>query len=159
MTAPARYRPAQIWLHWIVAVLVLAQFALSDPIAEAWRALRAGREIGFDPAVAVHVFGGIAIFLLVLWRLLLRWRHGAPELPYGTGTALRIAGAAMHWTLYALLLAVPLTGAAAWFGGSEGAASAHGLLRAVLLLLIGVHVAAALWHHFLLRDGLLRRMM
>ena len=51
-----------------------------------------------------------------------------------------------------------LTGGVAWFGGIEAAAEAHSVLRLVLLTLIALHVGAALWHHFVRRDGLLARM-
>ena len=54
---------------------------------------------------------------------------------------------------------VLLIGLVAWFGGSETAGDLHGLVKPVLIVLIAVHVLAALWHQFWLKDHLLRRMM
>jgi cytochrome b561 len=50
------------------------------------------------------------------------------------------------------------TGALAWFGGIGVAAEAHEVLRVGLIALIALHVGAAIWHHFVRRDGVLARM-
>lgn len=68
---------------------------------------------------------------------------------------------AAHWghlALYALMILMPLSGLAAWFGGLEAAAEVHEAMKPLLLILVAVHVAAALWHQFWLKDGLLLRM-
>ncbi len=155
---PASYSRAQIRLHWIVFALVALQYILHEGMVEAWDALQATGTAGGGPLVGAHVAGGLAVLALVLWRLWLRRARGVPPpvAPAGALTT-RIAGLA-HGALYALLVAMVLTGGMAWFGGIEAAAEAHSVLRLVLLALIALHVGAALWHHFVRRDGLLARM-
>ena len=53
---------------------------------------------------------------------------------------------------------LPITGGMAWFGGIEVMAEAHEVLTSLLLVLVGLHVVAALYHQFWLKDGLLMRM-
>lgn len=156
MPTPATYSRTQIVLHWLTVLLILAQFTLNGAIGAAWRAFRTGTEIAFDPLVAAHVFGGIAILVLALWRLVLRATHGVPP-AQGSAWAVRAA----HWghvAIYAALILVAISGGAAWFGGIEAAAEAHEVLKTVLLVLVVGHVAMALWHQFVLRDGTLARM-
>lgn len=76
------YSLAQISLHWIIALLVLAQFLNDDAIGAAWRAIRRGAaEVPGGVLVTAHVVAGIAILALVLWRLGLRLTRGAPPAP------------------------------------------------------------------------------
>ncbi len=156
MPAPAAYSRPQIVLHWLTALVVLAQFLSADAIGTAWRAFRGGTEIVPDPVIAAHVAGGVAVLVFAVWRLGLRARRGVPE-PRGGALVARAA----HWghlALYAALIAMAASGGAAWFGGIPAAAGVHETLKPVLLLLIAGHVVMALWHQFVLRDGTLARM-
>ena len=63
-----------------------------------------------------------------------------------------------HWALYALMVLAPVTGLAAWYGGIEAAAEVHELFKPLLIILVAVHVLAALFHQFVLKDNLLARM-
>ena len=153
---PATWSRAQIVLHWVVALLVLAQYLFNGPIVEAWDALGRGMEVSPDPLVMGHVFGGIAILLLVIWRLRLRAVRPAPA-PLGDRPVLHRVAALTHAALYGVLALLVLSGGMAWFVGFGPAAGVHGALRAVLLLLILLHVVGALWHAFVLRDGTMRR--
>ena len=155
---PTAYKPAQIGLHWIVAALIVLQYVFHEPIAEAWDVIEDGGTAAFDPMVAGHVFGGLAVLGLVVWRLVLRARHGAPEVPAQTPPLMARFASLGHWALYGLMIAMPVSGAAAWFGGIEAAADGHELLRVVLLALVAGHVLAALWHQFFLKDNLMARM-
>lgn len=155
---PIGYSPAQIRLHWLVAALIALQYLLHEPIVAAWKAFRVGDTPAPQPLVVLHVVGGLAILALVLWRLGLRWRRGAPPTPEAEPAPLRLAAKAAHVTLYALMVAMPLSGAAAWFGGIGAAAALHGRLRIVLLALIGLHVLAVLAHQLVFRTNLMQRM-
>ena len=62
---------------------------------------------------------------------------------------------AAHVGLYALMILMPLSGSMAWFGGVDLAAQGHNVLR---IALVAVHVVGALYHHFVLKDGLINRM-
>jgi cytochrome b561 len=159
MQAPAGYSRLQIALHWAVAILIAAQFLFHDGIAAAWRALVRGAEATFGATAALHVWGGLLIGALVLWRLALRASRGAPAAPAGEPAALRRTAAFVHAALYALILAIAGTGAAAWFGAVRGATELHEALTAALLAVTGLHVAAALLHGAILRTGVLARMI
>lgn len=158
MPSPAGYSRAQIRLHWIVAALIVLQFVLHEPIAEAWDALREGAAVSFNPLIAAHVFGGLAVLAFALWRLALRARRGAPPPPQAEHPALKLAAKVAHASLYALMVAMPVTGAAAWFGGVDAAADAHEAMKPLLLGLVALHVAASLYHQFVLRTDLMSRM-
>jgi cytochrome b561 len=160
------YSRLQIRLHWAVFVLVVIQYVFHEAIAEAWEVIEeaaetgmaATAEPGFDPLVPLHVAGGIAIAVLALWRIGLRLVHGAPPPPEGTPPGMARLAGVVHGALYALILALPASGAAAWFGGIEAAADVHEVLRGLLIVLVAGHVGAALWHQFVRRDAILGRM-
>jgi cytochrome b561 len=120
--------------------------------------VRSGEGAVASPLVAAHIASGAAIFLLALARLQIRLTRGAPPPPAAEHPALAWAAHATHWSLYALMLVIPLTGAVAWFRLNRTAASAHELLTTLLLVLVGLHIAAALFHQFVLRTNLLDRM-
>ena len=63
-----------------------------------------------------------------------------------------------HLALYGVMILIPLSGLVAWYGVVEAAAEVHEIAKPVLILLVAGHVAAALYHQFWLKDGLLLRM-
>ncbi|MFN7223753.1 MAG: cytochrome b [Paracoccaceae bacterium] len=156
--SPKGYSLTQIALHWLVAGLIALQFLLNEPMSDAWDVVEDGGSVGFDPLVAAHVFGGIAILALVLWRIGLRLTRGVPDLPLTDPAHMRLAAHLGHMGLYALMVAIPVSGAVAWFVGIETAAEVHEVMTTLLLVLVAVHAAAAVWHQFWLKDGLLLRM-
>ena len=156
---PKGYSSAQIGLHWIIALLIALQFLFHEPMVEAFDSALEGEVQPFSWAVWAHIAGGMLILGLAIWRVILRRSRGAPPPPEGEGSLLGRAATLGHWALYALILLLPVGGLIAWFGGVELAGDAHGLLSNVLLFVVAVHVAAALWHQFWLKDHLLRRMM
>lgn len=153
------YSRAQIALHWTIAVLVALQYLLHELISRAWEASQAGEAVTFHPLIAAHVASGLVILLLVLWRLgLMAWR-GLPPPPEREPRLYKLGARLVHGALYLLLLAMPLSGLLAWFGGVTSAAAIHEVLRMVLLALIVLHVLAVLVHLFVLRMPVLRRML
>lgn len=152
------YSKIQIILHWVVALLLGLQFLQSDYIGAAWRAARRGQETVFDPLVMAHVAGGILVLLLVLWRLVIIARKGTAKEVAGTSPLMVLASKATHWSLYLVLVLISGSGLAAWFGMVETAGEVHEVLTSVIIALVGLHVAAALYHHFYLKDGLMLRM-
>lgn len=153
------YSATQILLHWIIAVLIGAQFLFNDPVGSAFRQLMRGTVPPFSWVVWAHIAAGIVILGLVIWRLALRVRRGAPPPPEGGPALLDLGATLAHWALYALMVLIPVSGLVAWFGGVGAAGEAHEVLTNLLLALVGLHVAAALWHQFGLKDNLLLRMM
>jgi cytochrome b561 len=158
MAKPTGYTRAQIRIHWIIVLLIAAQYLLSDTISHAWRGWLDGTPVAFDPLIAQHVVTGGLIALLTLWRLGLRFTHGAPPPPAEEHGALKIVAHGTHWAFYGLLLLLPVSGSMAWFVGVEQAAMAHNVLKVILMALIVLHVAAALYHQFVLKTGLMERM-
>jgi cytochrome b561 len=164
-----RYSGVAIVFHWVIALLVILNLAIGllAPLR------------GWMPG---HKSIGITVLALTLARVAWRLVHRPPPLPARTPAWEKGVAHATHWTLYALLLAMPLTGWAMvsgstkrrpldWFGafdipylpvstnvGGLGH-DAHGVLGWLMLALVVLHVAAALRHHLILRDTVLARML
>ena len=152
------YSKTQIILHWGVALLVVLQFVFHESIADAWDGFLEGRPAAFDPLVLAHVAGGAVILLFVLWRVALRRGQGNVAPVAGTSPFMARVTHLGHMALYGVMVLMALSGMGAWFGEVALAAEVHSLLRIVILALVAGHTAAALYHHFYLKDGLLRRM-
>ena len=169
----ARFRPLQRLLHWLMAAMVLAMLFIGifmvSTVSPAYAAL-----------VSIHKPLGIAILLLVLLRIWVRLRYGAPGLPMDLPPAMKALAHLSHLLLYALLLAMPLLG---W--GMLSAAgypivlwgpvrlpailpadpalytllrNAHTWLALTLFALVLLHLGAALFHALIRRDGVFRSM-
>jgi len=170
---PARYDGIAITMHWLLALAIAANFALGLYM----------HELPISPQRLKlynwHKWAGITI--LALSALRLAWRAGHPPPPDAPMPAWQRVGAhAVHRALYVLFFAVPLAGWAyssatgfpiVWFGVlplpdwvpvDRGWADAlkvtHKTLAMALALLVALHVAAALKHQLIDRDGLLHRM-
>lgn len=156
MQPQAGYTRTQILLHWAAFALIAQQYLFKDAISAAWERIPEGAGIAFDPLVLGHVAGGTLVLGLAVWRLALRSRRRAPA---PTGSTLQVLMARVtHIGLYGLMILMPVSGAIAWFGGVATAASGHNVMKILLLALVALHVAGALHHQFVLRDGILARM-
>ena len=158
MTTPKGYSSIQIALHWGVAVLIFGQLIFGEEIGAAYRAAMRGEVPETGVMVWGHIVGGIAVLALVAWRLVLRAKRGAPLPPEADTPLQRRVGQVVHVTLYGLMIVAPITGLVAWFGLNGTAGEVHAWLKPAFILLIAVHVLAALWHQFWLKDGLMERM-
>ncbi|MBI1493218.1 cytochrome b [Halocynthiibacter styelae] len=156
---PLGYSRTQIALHWGVAGLVAAQYLFKDSISQAWGAYIAGREVTFDPLIMAHVVGGVAILLLVIWRLVLRFSRGVPPAPEQEPAPLAFVGHLAHLAFYGLLAGLSISGALAWFLGIEPAAGLHEILKMALMALIILHVLAVAVHRFAFKSNVMKRMM
>lgn len=170
----SRYHPLLVTLHWLLAVLIVAALAAgyfglaATPNADA-------RKID---VLRVHMVGGMLILALMVVRFIVRVRTSRPAVAT-TGYPLldRIAPIS-HYGFYVLAVLMAATGFATAllaglpaivFGGLGDTLPptfliyptrvAHGYIAAVLAGLIGLHVAAAVYHQFVRKDGLLRRMV
>ena len=164
--------------HWWSALIVVILIPLGFLMTYEGPAFKFSDDVN-GRMHSVHKLLGFVLLWLVLARLVYRVRHGAPPDEPSLEAWQKAAAHATHWTLYALLIAVPMSG---WVGTSlYGARELFGpfslpaltgvdqplsdkvfewhLRGAVLiLLLLGAHIGAALYHHFLRKDGVLRRM-
>lgn len=153
------YSRTQIGLHWAVGALILYNLLLGEDMSHVWRALNQTGAAETTTGAWAHIIVGSAVLLLVLWRLVLRLTRGVPAAPEGESALMRLAGSAGHVALYVLMIALPLTGLLAWYGGVTSLAGLHGeLLKSLLWAVIVLHVAAALYHQVVLKDGLMERM-
>lgn len=149
------YSRLQVGLHWATAALIVGNYFLSDGMEVAYDAKMKGAPFGgFVPSY--HVWAGSVLLAIVVLRLILRATSGAPA-PTAAGVQALLASL-VHWMLYAMMLAVPLLGIGAWFLGIDQAADLHVLVMNAMMILILGHAAMAIFHHYVLRDGLLSRM-
>ncbi|EER60631.1 cytochrome B561 [Acidovorax delafieldii 2AN] len=177
--AAPRYTRTAMLLHWLLGIALIALFGFGVYMAD----------LPFSPQRLKfynwHKWAGVSILVLSLLRLAWRLAHRPPPLPARVETAMprwqHTAHHAAHQVLYALFFAVPLLGwaysSAAGFpivflglwqlpdfvAASPALADAikplHKLSAFALAALVAVHVAAALKHQFIDRDGLLQRML
>jgi cytochrome b561 len=178
MNRVLRYAAPARGLHWLTSLLVLGivipagvWIKYFEPADEAFK-LR---------LYNVHESVGVIVFVLVLLRLVYRWRNPPPPLPADTPAFVRLAAHAVHLALYALLLLMPIGGflaTNAWgfplsvfgvlplpspVGKDEALAKVFSFLHwsgaiAIGALILG-HIVGALYHQFIRRDGLIRRML
>jgi cytochrome b561 len=174
MKQPGRHFSAlQRLLHWSMAVLIVTMLFVGVGMVSTVSRLH-------DSLVALHRPLGIALLLLVIVRLAVRIKRGTPPLPADLPVWQRVPAHASHIALYALMFAMPLIG---WsmlsaggypvvlFGGVHlppiaphnvtlyaWLRSAHTWLAVLLYATVLLHLAAALFHGLIRRDGVLASM-
>jgi cytochrome b561 len=171
--APPRYDSVSRLLHWLTLALLIAQYALGWFMPDVnGTAPPAGLQIW-------HVGVGTTLLAVVAARLVWALLRPSPA-PVVQSNLLNLLASIVHKLLYVLLIAVPLLG---WLNasgrnwvvqlgglvnlpqisthGSIGAAIGewHSASTILLLVVIGLHVAAALFHQFRHKDNLLGRML
>ena len=170
-----RYTAVAIWLHWLVALGVLAQIGFGWALGEIPRATPE-RTI----YVNLHKSTGMILGVLILLRLAWRLTHKPPPLPASVPAWQKRAARASHGLLYACMLVMPLAGYAAsnfsrfgvnflnsfmlppW-GANDRAIYAflnglHVWTSYLFVVLIAIHILAALKHLLVGRDGVFQRM-
>ena len=170
-----RYTGTAIALHWLIALLLLGQFAFGLLLEDLPRGTPAR---GYY--VNLHKSTGILIGLLILLRLGWRLTHRPPPLPASMPSWQHHAARFSHVALYVCMIALPLSGYLAsnvsrhginffnvvrwapWGPDDKNLYAlfngAHHLFALLLALLVGVHVLAVAKHMLVDRDGLLLRM-
>lgn len=152
------YSGLQIGLHWIIAILVIAAYFTSEGMGDALEARIAAGRTGID-GNTIHVWLGGSVFALTILRLIVRRIKGAPVAPPGTSALMEMAAKWGHRLIYALLILVPMGGAAAWYGGVEAAGDTHEVFGNAFMIVIFGHAAIAIAHEVIWGDGTLRRMV
>lgn len=169
-----RYDGVAQSFHWLVVLLVVAQYATKwvpagfASLSEGW-------------LNAWHLAIGPTILLLMLLRLAWRLTHHNPAPPSDLPRSLQLVSRGTHWLFYAILIVLPVLGwvAASGYGASvtllrlvplpalvapnkglaESVGSVHGVLAWALLAVIALHVSGALFHALVKRDGVVGRML
>lgn len=183
-----RWGLAARMMHWVMALMILVQVPLGFLMVDAYDAWLAGKGdtalvMGLSRA---HNTNGFLVLILVLVRLGWRLGNPTPDLPAGLAAYQRFVARATHAVLYALLIVFPLTGWAAlsaydgefpifFFGWdnvfrivpqatgdspftSDLFGEIHETCWKIGAAILSLHVSAALWHEYVKRDGVLRRM-
>lgn len=172
------YSPAARHFHWWTVAFIAVQVPVG--LYMVWR----GEATKFDDVTnqlySAHKLTGFFILWLVLARLVYRLTHGAPPDEPTIEPWQKVASHLNHWSLYGLLVLIPILG---WLGVSlYGATNVFGLFSLpslaakntdaaatvfnlhkwaayLLIAMAAVHIAAALFHHLVRGDGVLRRML
>lgn len=176
-SVPTRYRPIQRHLHWIIFGLVLLAYVLIN-LHHATSHRSAWHEI----TEHAHMVVGVLVLLLVLPRLWLRKKYGAPPIEPPLQKGVRWLARITHWALYAFLVIQPVLGLLTrQIGGrsvslfdvtlipsfvsepnrdlAKAIFQYHALLGTTFYWIIGLHIVAALWHHYLRKDDTMQRML
>lgn len=175
MARPSTYTSTAKFLHWLIVLLLLAQFIF------AWTMPHIGRNTPVTTLISLHFSFGIVILAVAIIRLAWRVTHAEPAPLDGVPPWQVQSARVVHWLLYVLLFVLPVLGwiNASWRGmpfvlfGAEmpklvgtrvpgwgWTGDIHNFLAYyVMLTLIGVHVLAGLYHYFVRRDGVLQRML
>ena len=161
--------------HWLVLALLVGQYAIAWTMPE----IRFG--VPATGLVAAHLSVGATILAVVVLRLARRTTSTLPPPPRDLPKVLQVVSRLTHYALYAILLVLPVLG---WVSASARdypvylagvvplpalsapdhplAASAgdlHAIMATALLVVAGLHVAGALYHAVILRDGVFQRML
>ena len=174
-TEGKHYHPLQIGVHWLTLLLLIAVYALIE-LRDIYPKGSAGHEL----MKTWHFMLGMAVLAVVLVRLPLRLALQAPPISPAPPAWQEQLAHAMHWALYGFLIVMPLLGwltlsakgqPIPFFGlelpaliGPDRATAKnlegiHELIGNLGFFLIGLHAAAALWHHYFMRDDTLERML
>jgi cytochrome b561 len=174
-TPSTRYTAVAQLLHWVIAALIVTQFAL------AWTAEDLPLGVHKLALLARHKSVGMTVLMLAGLRLVWRFANPPPILPPGMTPLERTLARATHAAFYVLLFAMPITGwmmssaknySVSWFGvftwpdliGKNATAfnilkTTHDYLSDALFAIAVLHVLAALKHHFWNKDDVLVRML
>jgi cytochrome b561 len=168
-----RFTPLQRLLHWLMAACILAMLFIGVGMVSTMAPK-------YLPLIAIHKGLGIAILILALIRLIVRWRFGAPALPLDLPAPMKLAAHLSHYALYALMIAMPLIGWALLSTANYPVLvlghlrlpsiapvsedlhtllwGAHVYLAFAFFALVLMHLAAALFHALVRRDGVFESM-
>jgi cytochrome b561 len=169
------YTPTAKWLHWIMAFLIILLLVLGFYLSGLPRSPEK------TTLIQIHKAVGTIALALAVWRLVWRLNHPEPPLPASISALQQKATHAVHWALYVLMFAQPLSGWAmssargfpVALGGliplppllakdealGKSLTGVHQLIGWALAILVIGHVAMALKHHFVDRDSTLLRML
>ena len=174
MTDRLQYGTTAKVLHWLIVALLFVQYLIGWLMPDIHRGMKPGAAMTF------HVSFGLLVLILIVLRFAWRLIHPvAPESSLAPWQ--RLSSEAVHWLLYALVLATTVTGwlFASFRGWSmsffylvpmpmlaaDNAAAGrtinglHQAMEWALLAMIGIHIAAALAHIFIYRDRIMQRML
>ena len=172
-----RYTYKARWFHWAMAILIVLAYAL---ILSRTQFERGSQLRTF--VVQTHFWVGIVVLIMAFFRIAERHRHTPPGITPPLEGILRTAATLSHYLLYAFLFVQPVLGLLTVliekgslpipltqllipspFPISEDTAESlediHKLLGTIFYYVIGLHVIAAIWHHFVRKDNTVKRIV
>lgn len=158
---PVSYSISQRVLHWATALLIFFNLIFTDGIENWHHLVRRNQAVTPDDLTSanIHAYIGIAIMALAAIRIGLRLIQGSPKPPESEPQLLQLLAKVTHGLLYVVLLAMPLSGAAAYYFNIGSAGDLHAdVLKVVLWLLLIAHIAGALVHQFYWKTNVMARM-
>jgi cytochrome b561 len=187
MTDTKRYTGVAIALHWLIAIMLVSMVFFGWYMEDLKHALMDGGSVTLAEvqfAYNAHKTAGMIILALSVTRLLWRLTHKAPGMPDGMKPWEKTIAHGTHMAFYILMIGMPIGGMVAASAHTfptllfnnpdlvlpklpvpqteefeELAGSVHGAGGWPILILTGLHAAAALKHQFVDKDGLLARML
>lgn len=154
--APTRYSTVSILLHWAIVLLLV-----TNVLVGGWMEDAKGPAKG--DYFQVHRAVGLTVLALTVARIGWRLTHKWPAFPDHMAAWERLLARGTHVAFYLLTLGIPLLGLAAVTVGDDALGDqlggTHKLAVKLLYVVVALHVAGALKHHFLDRDAVLHRML
>jgi cytochrome b561 len=168
-----QYSTRMVIVHWLTLALLVAAWFLGEELSEATDA-----DSATIAGYLAHAAAGGSILLLTVVRLLFRGKDGTP--PATGRTAMDKVAKGIHHLLYIVLFLLPVSGFMTVVTSGTGRAllsgdatllpkeggydkifahGVHELMVTVLIALVAIHVLGALKHQFVMKDGLMERMM
>jgi len=171
-----RYGATAVLFHWLMACLIIVLVGTGVHMVRL-------PDVGFDTKkiilILVHKQIGVAAFVLSCWRWVWRQLNVLPRLVDTVPDWQKVIAIVVHLSFYAMMVALPITGwimssygIPVWFLGLsvpdlvlpnerlfEKFQKLHDWLGYAMAVLICLHAAAALWHHFVSRDATLQKML
>ncbi len=150
-----------ISLHWLIVILILAQWIEGDYMRGLWDATLDDKAISSTTSILgyTHIVAGSFILAAALVRLLDRLVNGRPAYSTQDPNWATWLAKTTHVLLYLIIIAMPILGLAAWFTGNDDIAGYHTLLWNPLLVVAGLHICGALAQHFVFKSNALARMV
>ena len=162
MPTPRRvnWTPLNVILHWLIVVLLIVQYLVSESMQSLWDATTEGGPLTAEAHFYgwVHIITGSIVLVAAALRLFDRLRNGRPPHSSAEPSWALLLSKVTHVAMYAILILMPALGLVAWLSGIDAIAGLHTLLWTPLLVLIGLHVVGALTQHFYFRSDALRQM-
>ena len=146
-------------MHWLVVFLIVPQFLFSNKISKALEARFNESEVVESPMISLHILTGFIIFCLACARFIQRLDKSNHREDNNINYAGKIIKHLNHYSLYFLLLALPVTGAIGRFRGIEAFANLHVLLKSIFLLLVALHLTSTFYQQLFLKNNVLGNML
>ena len=153
-----KYSKLQVFLHWTTFILVLFQFLSPSGIGEVFKLRIENKDFEVGALVSLHMAVGTLIVLFIFSRVWMRFSGLEPQYQSNGQKSLKILARIVHLSMYGVLILLPVTGGIAWFQLSIDARDIHEFLRPVLLVLVLIHLLASLFHQFVQKNSIFKRM-